>query len=211
MVLEQELVGLAASAGVDGVLCVTGDGRGRPACGPEVTQVFDIDGTRLAALAAAAGLVVAVPEAPSTRRRPRCGPARLRREAARRRARSACSTTRAQPSRVAAFVAAAGAAGVTLPLIAGVAVYTDERSAAGAAALPRACTSIPGRSAGVLRAPDPVRRGDRRGGGRGARACSRCPGSSASTCPGWAPTAASCSAADVKATIGREIGAGVAA
>src|SRR3954468_9457771 len=56
VVLEQELVGLAA-LGVDGVLCVTGDARGI-SVRPGVTQVFDLDGTRLAALAARAGLSV---------------------------------------------------------------------------------------------------------------------------------------------------------
>jgi len=49
VVLEQELAGLAA-VGVDGVLCVTGDARG-PGVRPGVTQVFDLDGPRLAALA----------------------------------------------------------------------------------------------------------------------------------------------------------------
>ena len=62
VVLEQELAGLAA-VGVDGVLCVTGDGRGA-SVRPGVTQVFDLDGVRLAALAAGMGLPVAVPESP---------------------------------------------------------------------------------------------------------------------------------------------------
>ena len=45
------------------MLCVTGDAR---AWGvrPDVTQVFDLDGPRLAAIAAREGLVVAVPESP---------------------------------------------------------------------------------------------------------------------------------------------------
>ena len=62
IVLEQELVGLAA-LGVDGVLCVTGDARGQ-GVRPDVTQVFDLDGTRLASLAATLGVPAAVPEAP---------------------------------------------------------------------------------------------------------------------------------------------------
>ena len=62
VVLEQEIMGLAA-VGVEGVLCATGDVRA-PGVRPDVTQVFDLDGTRLAALAAAAGLVATVPEAP---------------------------------------------------------------------------------------------------------------------------------------------------
>src|SRR4051812_37459148 len=60
--LEQELAGLAVT-GAAGVLCVTGDGRALNVL-PDVTQVFDIDSTELAALAAAAGLAVAVAEAP---------------------------------------------------------------------------------------------------------------------------------------------------
>ena len=70
VVLEQELAGLAA-VGVDGVLCVTGDGRG-VSVRPGVTQVFDLDGVRLAALAAAMGLRS---PSPSRRRRRRwtCG------------------------------------------------------------------------------------------------------------------------------------------
>src|SRR4051794_28068436 len=62
VVLEQELAGLAA-VGVDGVLCVTGDARG-VSVRPGVTQVFDLDGTRLTALAARTGLSAAVPESP---------------------------------------------------------------------------------------------------------------------------------------------------
>ena len=89
VVLEQELAGLAA-VGVDGVLCVTGDGRGA-SVRPGVTQVFDLDGVRLAALAAGMGLPVAVPESPEA---PPAGPAARpgRREAAGRRA-----ALRAQP------------------------------------------------------------------------------------------------------------------
>ena len=62
VVLEQELQGLAALGGV-GVFCATGDGRA-PGVRDEVTQVFDIDGTRLAGMAAHNGLPVGVPEAP---------------------------------------------------------------------------------------------------------------------------------------------------
>lgn len=83
VVLEQEIAGLARV----GVLCVTGDGR-RQGVRPGVTQVFDIDGTRLAAQAAQAGLNVAGPSHP--RHLPgRCGCGRSNA-----RARTcACSTT----------------------------------------------------------------------------------------------------------------------
>ena len=125
VVLEQELAGLAA-VGVDGVLCVTGDGRGA-SVRPGVTQVFDLDGIRLAALAAGMGLPVAVPEAPEA------PPVDLRpaRVAQKQRAGAqVCVLNHASsPARVAAFVAAARAAGATLPFVAGVAVYTDEPSA----------------------------------------------------------------------------------
>src|SRR4051812_49401609 len=125
VVLEQELAGLAA-LGVDGVLCVTGDGRG-VSVRPGVSQVFDLDGVRLAALAAALGLPVAVPESPEA------PPVDLRpaRVAEKQRAGAHLCVLNhvSSPARVAAFVAAARAAGATLPFVAGVAVYTDERSA----------------------------------------------------------------------------------
>lgn len=150
VVLEQELVGLAA-VGVDGVLCVTGDARG-PGVVPGATQVFDLDGPRLAALAAGAGLSAAVPESPAAP--PVAGrPARV---AAKQRAGAQlCVLNHAgSAARVAAFVAAARAAGATLPFLAGVAVYTDERSA-------RVLQRFPGldldeaRVEQVLAAPDP--------------------------------------------------------
>jgi methylenetetrahydrofolate reductase (NADPH) len=125
IVLEQELVGLGA-LGVQGVLCVTGDARGQ-GVRPDVTQVFDLDGTRLAALAASLGLPVAVPEAPDA------PPVELRPERVAQKQRAGagvCVLNHVRsPERVARFVTAARAAGATLPFIAGVAVYTDEVSA----------------------------------------------------------------------------------
>lgn len=125
VVLEQELAGLAA-VGVDGVLCVTGDGRGA-SVRPGVTQVFDLDGVRLAALAAGMGLPVAVPESPEA------PPVDLRpaRVAEKQRAGAQlCVLNHVRsPARVAEFVSAARAAGATLPFVAAVAVYTDEPSA----------------------------------------------------------------------------------
>ena len=125
VVLEQELAGLAA-VGVDAVLCVTGDGRGA-SVRPGVTQVFDLDGIRLAALAAETGLAVAVaesPEAPPVDLRP----ARVAQK--QRAGAQVCVLNHvSSPARVATFVAAARAAGATLPFVAGVAVYTDEPSA----------------------------------------------------------------------------------
>jgi hypothetical protein len=150
VVLEQELAGLAA-VGVDGVLCVTGDARG-PGVRPGVTQVFDLDGTRLAALAGAAGLPVAVPEspaAPPVDRRPARVADKQRAGA------QVCVLNHVRtPAEVAAFVAAARSAGATLPFVAAVAVYTDERSA-------RVLQRFPGLHVDdatveqVLAAPDP--------------------------------------------------------
>ena len=125
VVLEQELAGLAA-LGVDGVLCVTGDARG-VSVRPGVTQVFDLDGTRLTALAARTGLSAAVPESPEA------PPVELRpaRVVQKQRAGAAVCVLNhvGTPARVARFVAASRAAGATLPFLAAVAVYTDERSA----------------------------------------------------------------------------------
>ena len=89
VVLEQELHGLR-ELDVGAVLCVTGDARAYDVR-PDVTQVFDLDGPRLAALAAAIGLPAAVPETPP-RRPGSCGPSGWPRNSARGR-RSPCSTT----------------------------------------------------------------------------------------------------------------------
>jgi 5,10-methylenetetrahydrofolate reductase len=125
LVLEQELAGLAV-AGVDGVLCVTGDVRAQ-GVRPGVTQVFDLDGTQLAALAREVGHAVAVPEAPSAAPR-RLRPARLV-EKQRAGAHLAILNHAGRPGEVASFVAASRHLGLTIPVIAAVAVYTDERSA----------------------------------------------------------------------------------
>ena len=154
VVLEQELMGLAA-VGVEGVLCATGDIRA-PGVRPDVTQVFDLDGTRLTALAAATGLVAAVPEAPEAAPRA-MRPARV---VAKQRAgaRMCVLNHTSSPAAVAAFVAAARAAGASLPFVAGVAVYTDERSARVLQAFPGLHLDGPTVEA-VLAAPDPVAAG----------------------------------------------------
>ena len=125
LVLEQELAGLQL-AGADGVLCVTGDGRAQ-GVRPGVTQVFDLDGTRLAGLAASLGLAVAVPEAPAAP--PRwLRPARLLQKQ-RAGAQLALLNHAGSAAELAAFVRASRDSGVSIPLVAGVAVYTDPRSA----------------------------------------------------------------------------------
>ncbi len=154
LVLEQELAGLRHT-GADGVLCVTGDGRA-PGIRPGVTQVFDLDGTRLAAMAAAAGLPVAVPEAPAA---PPAGlrPYRLlaKQQAG---ARLAVLNHVGSAAQARGFAQQAGQLGVTMPLIAGVAVYTDEPSAAVLAGFPGLQVDRAA-MARVLAAPDPVAAG----------------------------------------------------
>lgn len=154
VVLEQDLAGLAA-VGVDAVFCVTGDARA-PGVRDDVTQVFDLDGPRLAGLAAAAGLPVAVPESPEAP--PRAGrPARLA-EKQRAGAGAAVLNHVRSADRVAAFTAGARAAGADLPVVAGVAVYTDERCARTLQAFPGLALD-PERVEAVLAAPDPVEAG----------------------------------------------------
>jgi methylenetetrahydrofolate reductase (NADPH) len=132
VVLEQELKGLRHD-GLATVLCVTGDGR---AFGvrPDVSQSFDLDGTRLAALAAEMGLpaaVVETPNAPPTRLRP----SRLVQK--QRAGAGAVVLNHVRSAlEVDAFVAAARSTGLTIPVIASVAVYTDDRSASVLTALP---------------------------------------------------------------------------
>jgi methylenetetrahydrofolate reductase (NADPH) len=131
IVLEAELTGLR-ELGVDAVLCVTGDARAYDVR-PDVTQVFDLDGTRLAALAAAVGVTAAVAETPTAPPRPLRG---FRLFTKQRAGASVAVLNHASAGSVAGFMAAAAQAGVTIPVIAAVAVYTDELSAAALSALP---------------------------------------------------------------------------
>jgi 5,10-methylenetetrahydrofolate reductase len=154
IVLEQELRGLR-SLDVAAVLCVTGDGRGYDVR-PEVTQVFDLDGPRLAALAAGLGVPVAVPETPTAP--PRAArPARLV-EKQRAGASVAVLNHVRSASGVAEFVAAARAAGLVIPVIASVAVFTDATSAAVLQALPGPDVD-PAVISAVLDSDDPVAAG----------------------------------------------------
>lgn len=154
VVLEQELEGLAV-LGVDAVLCVTGDARGQ-GVRTGVTQVFDLDGTRLTGLAAAAGLRAAVPESPQA------PPVALRpaRVAEKQRAGAAVCVLNhvSDVDVVTRFVADARDAGATLPFIASVAVYTDERSAAVLDAFPGLHLDRDA-VASVLRSRDPMAAG----------------------------------------------------
>ena len=154
VVLEQELAGLRLD-GRATVLCVTGDGRAYDVR-PEVTQVFDLDGTRLAGLAATAGLPVAVAETPNA------PPLRLRPERLVRKQQAGAGVGVLNHVRtagqVAAFLAAARGFGLTMPVVASVAVYTDERSAAVLTGLP-GLEIDPAAVHGVLAARDSVEAG----------------------------------------------------
>jgi methylenetetrahydrofolate reductase (NADPH) len=131
VVLEQELHGLR-QLGVGAVLCVTGDARAYDVR-PEVTQVFDLDGPRLAALAASIGLPAAVPETPAAPPR-HLRPFRL---AQKERAGAAAAVLNHAPVAVVRdFMTGAVKAGVTIPVIAAVAIVTDPESAAALSGLP---------------------------------------------------------------------------
>lgn len=154
VVLESELQGLRQD-GLATVLCVTGDGRAYDVR-PDVTQVFDLEGTRLAGLAASLGLAAAVaetPTAPPVRLRPQ----RLVRKQQAGAAVAVLNHVRSAAA-VAAFLSSARALGLTMPVIASVAVYTDERSAAVLTRLP-GLEIEPATVAAVLAAADPVAAG----------------------------------------------------
>jgi methylenetetrahydrofolate reductase (NADPH) len=154
VVLEQELHGLRQD-GLATVLCVTGDGRAFDVR-PDVTQAFDLDGTRLAALAASIGLPVAVVETPNA------SPTRLRpgRLVQKQHAGAGIAVLNhvRSAAQVADFMAAARALGLTIPVVASVAVYTDARSAAVLTALP-GLEIDPTTVEAVVTAPDPVAAG----------------------------------------------------
>lgn len=154
LVLESELAGLAL-VGVEGVHCVTGDGRG-PGARTDATQVFDLDSLRLVAMARLAGLaasVAATPAAPPVALRPA-------RVAEKERAGAGlCFVNHAGgPAAVARFVAAARDAGATVPFVPCVPVFTDRPSAAVLAAFP-GVTVDPELVERVLGAADPVEAG----------------------------------------------------
>ncbi|MCD2196690.1 methylenetetrahydrofolate reductase C-terminal domain-containing protein [Actinomycetospora endophytica] len=199
VVLEQELAGLAA-LGVEGILCVTGDGRG-PGTRPDVTGVFDLDSTRLTHLAARAGLVASVAASPAS---PPAG-ARAAALAEKQRAGASLVVVNhvSSPAALAAFLEETRAAGADIPVIAGVAVYTDERSARGLADLPGLALDEDA-VASVVTAPDPVEAGIANAVDE-ARALLAVPGvvgvnlSGVGSSAGWVP------AADIKAEIGRRL------
>jgi 5,10-methylenetetrahydrofolate reductase len=181
------------------VLCVTGDARGYD-IRPEVTQVFDLDGPRLAALAASAGLAAAVPETPAAPPRD-LRPARL---AQKQRAGAAAAVlNHAAVDTVTAFMAGAAAAGVTVPVIAAVPVFTDGPSAAVLSSLP-GLELDPAAVEAVLAAADPVEAGIAAG-VREAKALLAVPGVAGVNLSGLASACGYPYAASVKAELARRI------
>ena len=198
IVLEQELAGLR-HLGVDAVLCVTGDARGYDVR-PDVTQVFDLDGPRLAALAAAIGLPAAVPETPGSPPRHQ----RAFRLAQKQRAGAAVAVlNHAGAGTVAAFMADAARDGVTIPVIAAVAVFTDARSAGVLTGLP-GLDLDPRAVRAVLDAPDPVAAGITAA-AREAQALLRIPGIAGVNISGLASARGYKFAAQVKAELAQRI------
>jgi 5,10-methylenetetrahydrofolate reductase len=199
IVLEQELRGLAL-LDVDTVLCVTGDGRGYDVR-PEVTQVFDLDGMRLANLAASLGLCAAVPETPTAPPQS----ARPGRLVQKQRAGASVAVLNhvTHPDRVAAFAASARAAGSRLPLVAAVAVFTDEVSAAVLSGLPGlelAASTV----ADVLSSADPVAAGIDAAVAE-AKALLAIDGVAGVNVSGLASASGTIAGAEVKAEVGRRI------
>jgi methylenetetrahydrofolate reductase (NADPH) len=198
VVLETELRGLH-QLGVDAVLCVTGDARAYD-IRPDATQVFDLDGPRLAALAAATGIPAAVPETPGA------PPRELRafRLAQKQRAGAAVAVLNHDTvTTVRQFLAAAAHAGVTIPVIAAVAIFTDPPSAAALSGLP-GLELDPAAVRAVLDAPDPVAAGIETA-ARQSRALLGIPGVAGVNISGLASARGYDYAAQVKAELARQI------
>lgn len=199
VVLEQELRGLALT-GVQTVLCVTGDGRAYDVRA-DVTQTFDLDGPRLVALAADLGVIAAVPETPSAP--PVSGrPLRL---VQKQRAGAGVAVLNhvSAPPLVADFMAAARAAGLAIPVLAAVAVITDEISAAVLQGLPGLAVD-PDVVDAILGAPDPVEAGIEAAVTE-ARALLAIEGVDGVNVSGLASAAGTRAGAEIKAEVGRRI------
>jgi 5,10-methylenetetrahydrofolate reductase len=197
--LEQELLALQHD-GAATVLCVTGDGRAYDVR-PDVTPAFDLDGTRLAALAAQVGVGVAVAETP-TARPTGLRPARL---VLKQRAGAQVAVLNHVPSaaEVATFVVAARGQGLTIPVVAAVAVFTDAPSAAVLTALP-GLQIDPAAVAEVVEAADPVAAGIEHA-VREARRLLAIPGVAGVNLSGMASARGVQPAAEIQAEIGRRV------
>src|ERR1700734_1398135 len=121
IVLQQGLRGLRFN-GATTVFCVTGDRRGYDVR-PDVTQTFDLDGPRLVALAASLDMVAAVPETPTA---PPVH-ARAARLVEKQRAGASLAVLNhvASETVLSAFMDDARSAGLHIPVLAAVAVFTD--------------------------------------------------------------------------------------
>src|SRR5580658_6088562 len=204
VVLEQELRGLRQLE-VDAVLCVTGDARAYDVR-PDVTQVFDLDGPRLAALAAATGLAAAVPETPGAPPR-QLRPFRL---AQKQRAGAAVAVLNHDTiASVTGFMEAAALAGVTIPVIAAVAIFTDPASASALSGLP-GLELDPAVVRAVLEDHDPVAAGIAAA-ARQARALLAIPGVAGVNISGLASVRGHEFAARIKAELAVRIREGAAA
>lgn len=154
VVLEQELRGLRFT-GATTVFCVTGDGRGYDVR-PDVTQTFDLDGPRLVALAASLDMVAAVPETPTAP--PTHARAARLIEKQRAGASLAVLNHVSSASALSAFMHDARSAGLRMPVLAAVAVFTDVVSAAVLQGLP-GLELEPEVVESVVNAADPVEAG----------------------------------------------------
>lgn len=199
VVLEQELRGLR-TVGVDTVLCVTGDGRGYDVR-PDVTQTFDLDGPRLVALAASVGMVPAVPETP-TAPPVHARPVRLVQKQ-RAGARLAVLNHVPRPEMIADFLKRALAEGLSIPVIAAVAVFTDSVSAAVLQGLP-GLELDPAVLEQVLNAADPIAEGIAAA-AREARALLSIEGVEGVNISGLASASGARLGAEIKAEVGRRI------
>jgi 5,10-methylenetetrahydrofolate reductase len=199
VVLEQELRGLL-SIGVDTVLCVTGDGRGYDVR-PDVTQTFDLDGPRLVSLAASVGVIPAVPETP-TAPPVHARPARLV-EKQRAGAGLAVLNHVPFPDMIAEFMKSARSAGLSIPVIAAVAVFTDSVSAAVLQGLP-GLELDPAVTEEVLSAADPVAAGISAAVAE-ARALLAIEGVAGVNVSGLASASGAHIGAEIKAEVGRRI------
>jgi methylenetetrahydrofolate reductase (NADPH) len=201
IMLEQELTGLR-HVGAEAVLCVTGDARAYDVR-PDVTQVFDLDGTRLAALAASVGLPAAVPETITAPPRQLRG---MRLSQKQRAGAAVAVLNHAGVGSVTEFMVSAAQAGVTIPVIASVAVYTDARSADVLSALP-GLELDPAAVRRVLDAADPVAAGLAAAADE-ARALLRIPGIAGVNISGLASARGYVYAAELKAELAHRIRAG---
>ena len=154
--LEGELAALH-HADATGVHCITGD-HTQSGHRPDAMPVFDLDSTRLAALARAAGLLVSVAESPLSPPAP-SRPERLAQKV--KAGAHVCFVNHSgEAGNVQRFVAAAQDAGATVPFVAGLAVATSVASARLLQGF-RSLVLPHGYLERILDAPDPRRAGIR--------------------------------------------------